>query len=343
VRDEVVVDRAGPDHAGPADDQGHAEAAFPSRAFFAVEGGDPAVGPAARFRPVVSAVDHDRVVVDPEFLQLVQEQADVIVVFHHAIGIEPDPGPALRFLLQPRPDVHARRAHPDEERLVRFVGAVNEIQARGREFFIRRLHPLAGQRPGILDAAVGIGVDHAARSELLAELRVLRVIVGFRLFLGVQVIEVAEELVKAVGRRQMLVAVAQVVLAELPGGVALLLQQVGDRGRPIGSAVVAAGHADGQQAGPEGMLAQDERGPPGGAALLGVRVGEHRALAGDPIDVGRAIPHDPMVVGTDVVDADIVAPDDEDVRLLLLGRGGAGGQQAHDGQDGHRQRAKTLS
>jgi hypothetical protein len=37
-----------------------------------------------------------------------------------------------------------------------------------------------------------------------------------RLLLGVQVVEVAEELVEAVHRRQMLVAVAQVVLPELP-------------------------------------------------------------------------------------------------------------------------------
>jgi hypothetical protein len=41
-----------------------------------------------------------------------------------------------------------------------------------------------------------------------------------RLLLGVEVVEVAEELVEAVHGRQELVAVAQVVLAELAGGVA---------------------------------------------------------------------------------------------------------------------------
>ena len=50
-----------------------------------------------------------------------------------------------------------------------------------------------------------------------------------RLLLGVQVVEVAEELVEAVRRRQVLVAVAEVVLAELAGGVAERLQQLGDR------------------------------------------------------------------------------------------------------------------
>ena len=50
-----------------------------------------------------------------------------------------------------------------------------------------------------------------------------------RLLLRVQVVEVAEELVEAVVRRQHLVAVAEVVLAELAGHVALRLEQAGDR------------------------------------------------------------------------------------------------------------------
>jgi xanthosine utilization system XapX-like protein len=64
-------------------------------------------------------------------------------------------------------------------------------------------------------------VDDAARTELLLELRALRVVGVLGLFLGVQVVEVAEELVEAVVGRQHLVAVAEVVLAELAGHVAL--------------------------------------------------------------------------------------------------------------------------
>ena len=51
----------------------------------------------------------------------------------------------------------------------------------------------------------------------------------FRLILGVQVVEVTEELVEAVNRWQELVAVAEMILAELPGRVALRLEQLGDR------------------------------------------------------------------------------------------------------------------
>jgi hypothetical protein len=54
------------------------------------------------------------------------------------------------------------------------------------------------------------------------------------LLLGVEVVEVAEELVEPVRRRQELVAVAEVVLAELARGVAVRLQRGGD-GRVLGA------------------------------------------------------------------------------------------------------------
>ena len=75
---------------------------------------------------------------------------------------------------------------------------------------------------------------HAARAVLLPELRILRVEVALRLLLGVEVVEVAEELVEAVLGRQVLVAVAEMVLAELAGGIALRLHHVGDGRHPVG-------------------------------------------------------------------------------------------------------------
>jgi hypothetical protein len=61
-------------------------------------------------------------------------------------------------------------------------------------------------------------MDDTPRAELLLELRVLRVEVTFGFFLRVQVIKVAKELVEPVGGRQVLVLVAEVVLAELAPG-----------------------------------------------------------------------------------------------------------------------------
>ena len=73
-----------------------------------------------------------------------------------------------------------------------------------------------------------VAVEHAARAELLLERRILGIVGQLRLFLGVQVIEVAEELVEAVHGRQVFVPIAEVVLAELAGGVAERLEQLGD-------------------------------------------------------------------------------------------------------------------
>ena len=74
-------------------------------------------------------------------------------------------------------------------------------------------------------------------------------------------VQVAEELVEAVQRRQELVQVAEVVLAELAGGVALRLEGGGD-GAGLGRhADVGAGLADGRQARAQRDLAGDEVGP----------------------------------------------------------------------------------
>ena len=116
------------------------------------------------------------------------------------------------------------------------------------ELVVARLHPLAGQRASVLDLLLAdaaparvllrvvlvrrAAAQHAARAVALLELleavlrRVVRVL---RVLLGVQVVQVAEELVEAVHRREELVAVAEVVLAELAGRVAVVLQELGDR------------------------------------------------------------------------------------------------------------------
>ena len=75
-------------------------------------------------------------------------------------------------------------------------------------------------------------LSDAARPVALPEvgevLRV-RVVRMLGLLLGVEVVEVAEELVEPVLRRQVLVQVAEVVLAELPRRVAERLEELGDR------------------------------------------------------------------------------------------------------------------
>ena len=133
-------------------------------------------------------------------------------------------------------------------------------------------------------------------------------------------IEVPKELIEAMPRRQMVVAIAEMVLAELPGRVSLRLHDIGNGRHPVGDAMGIAWHADGQQASAERFLAEDEGGTPGGAALLAISVREDRALPGDTVDVGRAVTHHPHRVGTDLGYADIVAKDNENIGPLA-GRG----------------------
>src|SRR5262249_55566828 len=124
---------------------------------------------------------------------------------------------------------------------------------------------------------------------------------------------------EAVRGGQELVAIAKMVLAELAADIAERLQRVGDR-RILGlQTQIGAGETDLGETGADRRLPGDERGAAGGAALLPVPVGEVAAFFRDAIDVGRAITHDPVVVEADVEPADVVAPDDEDVRLAALG------------------------
>ena len=195
-----------------------------------------------------------------------------------------------------RAQVHARRVEPAEERLARRVLPLHEVDGRGRGLVVDRLHPLLGERAGVLDGLLAdlaearidgrvvlvgrLALEHAARAELGEVRRVLRIVRQLRLLLGVEVVEVAEELVEAVDGRQRLVAVADVVLAELPGGVAEVLEQAADGGIELAHAHRRAGEADLGQAGADAVLAGEERRAARGAGLLAVVVEEADALVG---------------------------------------------------------------
>ena len=282
--------------AGKAHHAGHAIRALPARVLLVPEGGGARIRPGVHVRPVVGAVLHERVVGDAELVQEVEHLADALVVVdHHVVVLGlPAAGLATALRLHMRPRVHVRRVEPHEERLAGVVGGLDELLGRREELVVARLHPLLGQRTGVLDLlaalAVGPAVQHAAGPVFLLEVgEVLRVrivhFLGF--FLGVQVIQVAEELVEAVHRRQVLVAVTEVVLAELAGAIAERLERLGDSDVLGLEAQLRAGKTDLGEAGAQAALAGDERRAAGGAALLRVRVGEDHAFLGDAVDIGR--------------------------------------------------------
>jgi hypothetical protein len=221
------------------------------------------------------------------------------------------------------------------------VLVLDEIDCGVAEFAVTGFHPLLGERAGVLDAlgavAVGPGVQHTAGPELLAELRILRVVRQFRFLFGVEVIQVAEELVEAVHRGQVLVAVTEVVLAELPSGVALRLEPRRDRRVLRLQAQRRPGQTHLGQAGAVRVLASDERRSSCGAALLRVIVGEQHPFGGDAVDVGGPVSHQPVAVATEVALTDVVAPDDQDIRFIVhwLAFRGRSPDASHPGASRH--------
>jgi hypothetical protein len=213
----------------PADERGDAHCPFPVRVLLRSEGRRPTVRPLVLHRAVVRRVEHDRVVGDLQVVEDLEQIADHRVVLDHPVRLEAEARLPVRLLLEVGEDVHPGGVEPGEERLPRLYRALHEVLGRLEELPVDRLHALLGQRPRVLDPSAGGRLEHAARTELLVELVALGIVRVFGFFLGVQMVKISEELIEAMVRRQELVAVAQVVLVELPGGVAERLQHLGDR------------------------------------------------------------------------------------------------------------------
>ena len=116
-------------------------------------------------------------------------------------------------------------------------------------------------------------------------------------------------------RRQIFVQIAEVVLAELSRGVAHRFEDKGRRHGLLGHADIGAGLAHRCEAGAQRNLPGDEIGAAGGATRFGVIVGEAHAIGGELVEIRRLAGHDALVIGADIEPADIVAHDDENVRL----------------------------
>jgi len=107
--------------------------------------------------------------------------------------------------------------HHTKNGLPSWCGLVHEAERRPGDFLVHRLHALFGQRAGVFNRAAGVAVNNTTRAEFLFELRVRRIIGVLRLFLGVQVIQIAVELVEAVIGRQHVIAISETKRATLSG------------------------------------------------------------------------------------------------------------------------------
>ena len=349
MRDDAVQRDTGLEFAGPANEGRHAVGAFPVRVLFAAERHGAGIRPRVVVRTVIRRIQHDCIVRDAEFVEELQELADMHVVLDHTVGILILARDSTQFVFYMRPEVHARAVPPHEPRLARRMLLANELHGPVRRFIVNRLHAFLGQWSRIFAALLPpraessrfglvvflgcIAVQNAARAEVLekglavGQYPVTRVVFVLRLFFGVQVIQVAEEFVEAVHGRQVLVAIALVVLAELAGRVSLPFQH----GRHRDVACLPSfrsprqtdlGHTRTHRDGPA-----DECSATGRAALLSVIIGERDAFSRDAVDVRRLVSHHATAVVADIPRANVIAPHHQDVRLPALRRLGIRGRK----------------
>ncbi len=113
----------------------------------------------------------------------------------------PVPGLTADVVCDVGPEVHTGRVEPHEERRLAVRGGADEPLRGFDDLVVDRLHPLLGQRAGVLDPTISEAVDHPTGTEPLAEVRVphrVRIIGVLGLLLGIEVIQIAEELIETV-------------------------------------------------------------------------------------------------------------------------------------------------
>src|SRR3954447_22312982 len=319
MADDTIQDRACLDLARPANEAWYAPSTLPIGVLLASERRVRAVRPRVVLRPVVGRVHDNGVVGDSQFFELVEYHPDLLVMDDHAIAIRVLSALTEVFFCDMGPKMHSRRVIPQEERLLLLCLLLHPFESAVGNLFVDGFHAFLGQRAGINDGlpalAIGETVKHTAGSELLPEFRVLGIVGQLRFFLGVEVIEIAEEFIEAMHSWQEFIPVPEMVLAELAGGVAEWLEKFGDCRVFLLQSNRGSRHADLGQARADRVLTGDEAGATGGAALLRIIVGEGHSLGGKSVNVGGPVAHHAAIEMADVPDADVVPPEDEDVRL----------------------------
>ena len=266
----------------PTGDARDAEAAFHDRAFGGAEGGHAAIGPGEHFGAVVGGEHDDGIVGFADIVEMLEERADAIIELGHAGFFQAVVRFAVHlglvFRREERPHVHAGGVVPNEERLAVLLGFIHEVARAFNKHFVESGHIVLGllrnvvhvrhvghvgerrQRAfvdnlllanlapprlhGWIIRIAGVAMDQIARAKFVA----VRLIVGERVPIrighGVEVVQVAKEFVEAVHRGQELVQIAEMVFAELAGGITLRFECRGQRAGLCWDADIGAGLAD---------------------------------------------------------------------------------------------------
>src|SRR5437667_6269804 len=149
-------------------------------------------------------------------------------MLQHTVGINTQTSLAFPLGRKVRPDVHPGGIPPEKEWFVLLLGFFHEAQSFLGKLIVHSSHPLDVERAGQLNLLRTVRVcpsmKHATRGIFFPHLRVFEIVWVLGLLLSVKVIKRTIELAEAVRGRQMFVAVAEVVLSELPRDVALRLE-----------------------------------------------------------------------------------------------------------------------
>ena len=132
---------------------------------------------------------NDGVTCNAQFVEYLEELADVHIVLDHSVGVLILPADTTQFRFNVCAEVHARATPPHKPGLVRLVHTLDKIDCGVGCFIIDGFHAFLGQRTGVLDflSSVGLrpGTNNTSRAKFLNQCRVLEIILILRLFLGI--------------------------------------------------------------------------------------------------------------------------------------------------------------
>lgn len=328
VRDDAVAGSSSGKFSGPTHKRRYAECAFPVGVLLVPEGCSSAVRLGVVVRSIVGRVQHNRVVGDLQFIDQVEQLANMHIMLNHAVVVlvRVWASEVLMLLFDMRAEVHSCCIPPAEKGFAFLMFPLDESLSLGKSLFVNRFHSFLGQWAGVFDRlptfCIGLASQDATRTELLPERlsvcqhQIAGVITILWLFFGVEVIQISEELIKAMHGWRMLVEISLMVLSKLICRIALALQNGGHRDVNFLPSLRSVWHTNFGHASSHGNVPADECRASRGTTLLPVVIGEADAFAGNAVDVGRFVAHHPPVVVADIPRADIIAPDDENIRLL---------------------------
>ena len=260
---------------------------------------------------VIAAVDDDGVVGNAELVELIEQDAEVVVEHQQAIAPLAVVAFAREFVAREHGEVHQRVIEIKEKRLARRYAALHEIETALLIFEIAGLFHLHGEllRPNRFYAFALAALVHVRIAVALRN--IVRVFKPHAFVVGAQR---AVPLVKAVIRRPAAVLRPDVPLPQTRRNVSGCGQNFGDGLLPPHNATRVAAQCN-------RMVAGADRIPPGHQGRTGWRalrfddvMRQLDTLGGELVRaLGVSAPEDPAAVATQLAHTEVIDMEEEDV------------------------------